>query len=72
MSQFRLLTRARQVTEYSCGACALQAVFSYWGTSVSEEELMQVLDTTSEDGTYPEILSAGRVAWASRPRQERM
>ena len=59
MSQFRLLTRARQVTEYSCGACALQAVLSYWGTSVSEEELMQVLHTTSEEGTYPEDIVRG-------------
>ena len=31
MKQFRLLTRTRQITEYSCGACALQAVMSYWG-----------------------------------------
>ena len=59
MSQFRLLTRARQVTEYSCGACALQAVLSYWGTNVSEEELMQVLHTTSEEGTYPEDIVRG-------------
>jgi predicted double-glycine peptidase len=54
MEQFRLLTRTRQVTEYSCGACALQAVLGYWGRQVDEEELMKLLHTTSEEGTYPE------------------
>jgi len=54
MKQFRLLTRSRQATEYSCGASALQAVLSYWGTDVREEELMRLLHTTSEEGTYPE------------------
>ncbi len=29
MSNFSLLTRTRQITEYSCGASALQAVLSY-------------------------------------------
>ena len=59
MEQFRLLTRTRQVTEYSCGACALQAVLSYWGRDVNEEDLMKVLHTTSEEGTYPEDIVRG-------------
>jgi predicted double-glycine peptidase len=54
MKNFRLLTRTRQATEYSCGACALQAVLSYWGKEVDEEDLMKRLHTTSEVGTYPE------------------
>jgi len=59
MKQFRLLTRTRQVTEYSCGACELQAVLSYWGKDVDEEDLMKVLHTTSEEGTYPENIVRG-------------
>jgi uncharacterized protein len=59
MKQFRLLTRTRQITEYSCGACALQAVLSYWGQDVDEEVLMKVLHTTSEEGTYPEDIVRG-------------
>jgi hypothetical protein len=62
MSQFRLLARTRQVTEYSCGACALQAVMSYWGKNVDETELMKVLRTTSEEGTYPENIVRGAQA----------
>jgi uncharacterized protein len=62
MSQFRLLARTRQVTEYSCGACALQAVMSYWGKNVDERELMKVLQTTSEEGTYPENIVRGAQA----------
>jgi predicted double-glycine peptidase len=59
MTSFRLLTRARQVTEYSCGACALQAVLSYWCTHVDEQELMKLLHTTFEEGTYPEDIVRG-------------
>lgn len=47
------------MTEYSCGACALQAVMSYWGKNVDEIELMNVLQTTSEEGTYPENIVRG-------------
>jgi predicted double-glycine peptidase len=61
-SQFRLVARTRQVTEYSCGACALQAVMSYWGKNVDESELMKVLRTTSEEGTYPENIVRGAQA----------
>ena len=59
MKQFRLLSRTRQVTEYSCGACALQAVLSYWGRDVDETDLMKLLHTTSEEGTYPEDIVSG-------------
>ena len=64
MNQFRLLARTRQVTEYSCGACALQAVMSYWGKNVDETELMKVLRTTSEEGTYRKTSCAVRKRWA--------
>jgi len=63
MNQFRLLARTRQVTEYSCGACALQAVMSYWGKNVDERELIKVLQTTSEEGTYPENIVRGAQAF---------
>ena len=62
MEPFRLLTRTRQVTEYSCGACALQAVLSHWGKDVDEEDLMKILHTTSEEGTYPENIVRGAQA----------
>lgn len=56
MKRFRLLKQTRQTTEYSCGASALQSVLHYWGKDVDEEELMQLLGTTPEEGTYPEEL----------------
>jgi len=62
MKHFRLLTKTRQETEYSCGANALQAVLSYWGRDVEEAELMKLLHTSSEVGTYPEDIA--RVARA--------
>jgi predicted double-glycine peptidase/uncharacterized membrane protein len=52
MKRFPLLTSTRQSTEYSCGASALQAVLSYWGKDVEEQELMQRLHTSAETGTY--------------------
>lgn len=52
MKRFPLLTNTRQSTEYSCGASALQAVLSYWGKDVEEQELMQRLNTSPETGTY--------------------
>ena len=64
MNQFRLMTRTRQATEYSCGASALQAVLSYWGRDVDETELMQLLRTTPEEGTYPEDIVRGARALA--------
>ena len=54
MKRVKLLKQTRQSTEYSCGASALQAIMSYWGKDVDEAELMQLLGTTPEDGTYPE------------------
>lgn len=46
----------RQGTSYSCGAAALRSVLAYYGTDVSEEELMEQLGTTPEQGTRPEAL----------------
>jgi len=54
MKNFRLLKRTRQVTEYSCGASALQSVLAYWGKDVDEHELMALMGTTEEEGTYPD------------------
>lgn len=59
MDSFRLLTRTRQSTDYSCGASALQAVLSYWGKDIGEAELMMLLKTNSDVGTYPENIVAG-------------
>jgi predicted double-glycine peptidase len=59
MDPFRLLTRTRQSTEYSCGASALQAVLSYWGRDVDEAELIELMHTNSEVGTYPEDIVQG-------------
>jgi len=56
---FRLLTRTRQATEYSCGACALQAVLSHWGKEVEEAELMRLMGTNEAVGTYPENMARG-------------
>ena len=54
MKNFRLLKRTRQVTEYSCGASALQSVLAYWGKDIDEHELMALMGTTEEEGTYPD------------------
>ena len=56
MTNFRLLSRARQSTEYTCGPSALQAVFRYWGKDVAEDKIAQLAGTTSEVGTFPEDL----------------
>ncbi len=52
MKRFPLLTDTRQSTEYSCGAAALQAVLRYWGKDLEEPELIQLLHTSPETGTY--------------------
>ena len=44
----------RQSTEYSCGAAALQAVLGYWGRDIGEEDIMELLNTDPESGTYPD------------------
>ena len=62
MENFRLLKRTRQVTEYSCGASALQSVLSYWGRDIDEEELMKLMYTSFEEGTYPEDMVRGAQA----------
>jgi predicted double-glycine peptidase len=59
MSQFRLLNRSRQITDYSCGASALRAVLSYWGRDIDEAQLMALLHTNSEVGTFPENIASG-------------
>jgi predicted double-glycine peptidase len=59
VAQFRLLNQTRQSTEYSCGASALRSVLTYWGRDVDEAELMKLLGTTSDEGTYPEDLVRG-------------
>ena len=56
MTNFRLLSRARQSTEYTCGPSALQAVFRYWGKDIAEDEIAKLAGTTSEVGTFPEDL----------------
>ncbi len=52
MQRFPILTTTRQSTEYSCGAAALQAVLSYWGKDLDERDLIQLLRTSPETGTY--------------------
>jgi len=52
MQRFPILTDTRQSTEYSCGAAALQAVLSHWGIDKDENELIQLLHTSPETGTY--------------------
>ncbi len=57
MTNFRLLSRARQSTEYTCGPSALQAVLRYWGKDIAEDEIARLAGTTSEVGTFPEDLA---------------
>jgi predicted double-glycine peptidase len=52
MQRFPILTATRQSTEYSCGAAALQAILSHWGKDLDEKELIELLHTSSETGTY--------------------
>ena len=59
MAEFRLLTRTRQITEYSCGASALQAVLSYWGRELDETAIMKIIGTSEDVGTYPENIVRG-------------
>jgi predicted double-glycine peptidase len=41
----------RQSLNYSCGATALQAVLVYWGIDIDENDLIRLLNTTSDYGT---------------------
>lgn len=59
MTQFRLIKRTRQLTEYSCGASALQSVASHWGREIEEDALMKLLGTNAEVGTFPEDMVRG-------------
>ena len=52
MTQFRLLGQTRQLTEYSCGASALQSVLSFWGRDIDEEALIGLIGTNAEVGTF--------------------
>jgi uncharacterized protein len=63
VTNFRLLKRTRQVTDYSCGACALQSVLSYWGCDADEIELMKIMNTSEEAGTFPEDMVRGARAF---------
>ena len=59
MSNFQLLSRTRQITEYSCGASALQAVLGYWGRELDETAIMKLIGTSSDVGSYPENIVRG-------------
>jgi len=51
----------RQSTEYSCAAACMQAVARYWGRDIAEQDIMELLNTNEELGTYPDdILRASR------------
>src|SRR5512138_204924 len=58
---FEAVPDVRQSTGYTCGAAALQAVLSYWGTSEREDRLAARLHSTPEAGTHPlDILRVAR------------
>ena len=59
MTQIQLLNRSRQITDYSCGASALRAVLSHWGREVDEAQLIALLRTNSDVGTFPEDIASG-------------
>ena len=60
-SPFDAIPDVRQSTGYTCGASALQAVFSYWGIDEREDRLASRLKSTPEAGTHPlDILRVAR------------
>ena len=60
-SPFDAIPDVRQSTDYTCGAAALQAVLSYWGTDEREDRLAARLKSTPEAGTHPlDILRVAR------------
>ncbi|HMA54084.1 MAG TPA: cysteine peptidase family C39 domain-containing protein [Acidobacteriota bacterium] len=60
-SPFDAIPDVRQSTNYTCGAAALQAVLSYWGTDEREDRLAARLKSTPEAGTHPlDILRVAR------------
>ncbi len=60
-SPFDAVPDVRQSTDYTCGAAALQAVLSYWGTDEREDRLAARLKSTPEAGTHPlDILRVAR------------
>jgi len=51
----------RQVYDYDCGACSLQSILTYYGSTVREQKVMDKADTSKRDGTdAPGILKALR------------
>lgn len=42
----------RQAFEYDCGTSALQAVLTYYGIELSEENLMKYAKTNNKEGTH--------------------
>ena len=47
----------RQATDYTCGIAALQSILYYWGEEFREDQLVEKLQPTPEDGTkYPRIV----------------
>ena len=55
MTNFRLLSRARQSTEYTCGPSALQAVLRYWGRDVAEDEIARLAGRRRKSAPSPRI-----------------
>jgi len=43
----------RQVYNYNCGSCAMQAVLSYYGIDVNESKVIKAAGTSSKRGTLP-------------------
>lgn len=46
----------RQSTPFSSGAASLQAVLNYWGTDLSEEDLMDLLELGATGNVLPESI----------------
>ncbi len=45
--------QVRQSTDYSCGASAVRAVLVYYGKDIREDQLIQTMHTSKENGTDP-------------------
>lgn len=41
----------KQVCNYDCGACALESVFSYYGSNILEEDIIKIAGTIPKKGT---------------------
>lgn len=51
------LPKVTQKTHYSCGPAALLSVFKYFGVNTTEELLIDLLKTDSQNGTSPYRIS---------------